>query len=82
MKSALLENSDWYDREVTLTNASGFQIGDGIVLRTKNPENGSVDTYKRTLVARSGNRFKLDQMLVENFWTKGECERRYIVCAL
>ena len=43
VKSALLENSDWYDREVTLTNASGFQIGDGIVLRTKNPENGSVD---------------------------------------
>ena len=23
-------------------------------------------------MARSGNRFKLDQMLVENFWTKGE----------
>jgi hypothetical protein len=72
IKAALLENSDWYDREVTLTDASGFQIGDGIVLRTRNPENGSVDTYKRTLVARSGNRFKLDQMLVENFWTKGD----------
>jgi hypothetical protein len=26
--------------------------------------------YKRTLIARSGNRFKLNQMLVENFWTK------------
>jgi hypothetical protein len=34
IKAALLENSDWYDREVTLTDASGFQIGDGIVLRT------------------------------------------------
>src|SRR5690606_30170634 len=32
--------------------------------------NGSFDTYKRTLIARSGNRFKLDEMLVENFWTK------------
>ena len=72
VKTALLENSDWYDREVTLTDASGFQIGDGIVLRTRNPENGSVDTYKRTLIARTGNRFKLDQMLVENFWTKGD----------
>ena len=70
VKAALAENSDWYDQEVTLTDASGFEVGDGVVLRTRNPHNGSFDTYKRTLVARSGNRFKLDQMLVENFWTK------------
>ena len=70
VKTNLLENSDWYDREVTLADAAGFQVGDGVVLRTRNPNNGSFDTYKRTLIARSGNRFKLDQMLVENFWTK------------
>jgi hypothetical protein len=70
VKTALLENSDWYDREVTLTDPRGFEVGDGIVLRTRNPNNGSHDTYKRTLVARSGNRFKLNEMLVENFWTK------------
>jgi hypothetical protein len=69
-KTLLAQNSDWYDQEVTLTDPAGFQIGDGIVLRTKNPHNGSFDTYKRTLIARSGNRFKLNQMLVENFWTK------------
>ena len=69
IKTPLRENSDWYDQEVTLTDATGFQIGDGIVLRTRNPHNGSFDTYKRTLVARSGNRFRLNQMLVENFWT-------------
>ncbi|MCL4782535.1 MAG: right-handed parallel beta-helix repeat-containing protein [Bryobacterales bacterium] len=70
VKTPLLENSDWYDREVTLADPSGFEVGDGIVLRTRNPHNGSHDTYKRTLIARSGNRFKLDEMLVENFWTK------------
>lgn len=70
VKTPLLENSDWYDREVTLADPSGFEVGDGIVLRTRNPHNGSHDTHKRTLVARSGNRFKLDEMLVENFWTK------------
>ncbi|MCC7339944.1 MAG: right-handed parallel beta-helix repeat-containing protein [Bryobacterales bacterium] len=70
VKTPLLENSDWYDREVTLADPAGFEVGDGIVLRTRNPHNGSFDTYKRTLVARSGNRFKLDEMLVENFWTK------------
>jgi hypothetical protein len=71
IKTALLENSDWYDQEVTLTNPAGFEVGDGIVLRTKNPHNGSHDTHKRTLIARSGKRFKLNEMLVENFWTQG-----------
>jgi hypothetical protein len=70
VKTVLAENSDWYDQEVTLTEAAGFQIGDGITLQTRNPNNGSFDVYKRTLVARSGNRFKLNEMLVENFWTK------------
>jgi hypothetical protein len=70
VKTPLAENSDWYDQEVTLTKADGFEIGDGVVLRTRNPNNGSFDTYKRILVARSGNRFKLNEMLVENFWTK------------
>jgi hypothetical protein len=70
VKTNLADDSDWYDQEVTLADASGFEVGDGVVLRTKNPHNGSFDTYKRTLVARSGSRFKLDQMLVENYWTK------------
>jgi hypothetical protein len=70
VKTKLAENSDWYDREITLEDAAGFEIGDGVVLRTHNPHNGSFDTYKRTLIARSGNRFKLDDMLVENFWVK------------
>jgi hypothetical protein len=70
VKTKLALNSDWYDQEITLEDAKGFEVGDGVVLRTKNPNNGSFDTYKRTLIARSGNRFKLDQMLVENFWVK------------
>ena len=70
VKTTLADDSDWYDQEITLSNPAGFEVGDGIVLRTRNPHNGSHDTYKRILVARSGKRFKLDQMLVENYWTK------------
>ncbi len=70
VKTVLVENSDWYDQEITLKDASGFSVGDGIVVRTKNPHNGGEDIFRRTLVARSGNRFKLNQMLQENFWTK------------
>src|SRR4051794_1282813 len=37
---ALADDSDWYDREITLKDATGFQVGDSVVLRAKNPDNG------------------------------------------
>jgi hypothetical protein len=67
----LVADSDWYDQEITLADASGFQVGDGICLRARNPHNGGTTVAKRTLVARSGNRFKLDRALRENFWVMG-----------
>jgi hypothetical protein len=67
----LADDSDWYDGEITLADSSGFQVGDGVVLRAKNPDNGSNIVIKRTLVARSGNRFKLDRGLRENLWLSG-----------
>ena len=67
----LSEDSDWYDQEITLADAKGFRVGDGVCLRCKNPHNGSLTVAKRTLVARSGNRFKLDRALRENFWLQG-----------
>jgi len=71
-KTKLTVDSDWYDQEVTLDDASGFRIGDGVVIRTKNPHNGGPTVLKRTLVARSGNRFKLDKALRENVWQGGD----------
>jgi len=66
----LAEDSDWYDQEVTLVDAAGFQVGDGVCLQATNPDTQSTEVLKRTLVARSGNRFKLDRALRENFWVK------------
>lgn len=68
----LAADSDWYDQEITLTDATGFQVGDGVVLRAKNPHNGGRTVIKRTLVAKSGNRFKLDDGLRENLWLQGK----------
>jgi parallel beta helix pectate lyase-like protein len=67
----LAADSDWFDQEITLEDGSGFRVGDGVCLRTKNPHDGGSDILKRTLVARSGNRFKLDKALRENFWLMG-----------
>jgi hypothetical protein len=68
----LAADSDWYDQEITLADDAGFQVGDGVCLRTKNPHNGGQNVLKRTLVARSGKRFKLDRALRENYWQMGE----------
>ena len=72
IKSKLLLDSDWFDQEITLADAKGFQIGDGICLRAKNSDGVGRTVIKRTLVARSGNRFKLDRALRENVWLMGE----------
>lgn len=69
--SKLVEDSDWYDQEVTLAAGHSFRVGDGVCLRTKNPHTGGSDVLKRTLVARSGNRFKLDRALRKNLWISG-----------
>jgi nitrous oxidase accessory protein NosD len=68
----LAVDSDWYDQEITLADAKGFRVGDGVCLRARNPDTRGNVVLKRTLVARSGNRFKLDRPLRENLWLQGE----------
>jgi hypothetical protein len=70
--SKLAADSDWYDQEITLVDAKGFGVGDGVCLRARNPDTKGLTVVKRTLVACSGNRFKLDRALRENFCQMGE----------
>ena len=72
VKSKLVLDSDWFDQEITLADAGGFQVGDGICLRAKNPHNGGPTVIKRTIVAKSGNRLKLNLGLRENLWLMGD----------
>jgi len=68
----LAADSDLYDQEITLADAAGFRLGDGVALRTRNPHSKAVNVARRTLVARSGNRFKLDRALRDNYWLAGD----------
>lgn len=68
VSSPLAVDSDWYDQEITLQQPGGFRLGDGVCLRAKESKTGREIVIKRTLVARSGNRFKLDRPLRENVW--------------
>lgn len=72
VSTKLAADSDWFDQEITLADAAGFQVGDGVCLRARNPHHGGNEVYKGTLIARSGNRFKLSQPLRKNFWLMGE----------
>jgi hypothetical protein len=69
---ALAADSDWYDQEITLKDPKSFRVGDGIVLVAKDPDEGGMVVIKRTLVARSGNRFKLNDGLRKNLWLSGQ----------
>jgi hypothetical protein len=69
---AVSDDSNWFDQEITLQQVGGFRVGDGVVLQAKNPDHGGDVVIKRTLVARSGSRFKLDQGLREDVWLSGK----------
>lgn len=72
IRTDLTADSDWYDQEITLEEARGFQVGDGVVFQATNPHHGGATVIKRTLVARNGNRFKLNDGLRENLWLSGK----------
>lgn len=71
IKTLTAADSDWFDQEVTLKDARGFRIGDGVAIQTTNPHHGGKDVYKGALIARSGNRFKLSRALRKNYWLRG-----------
>ena len=70
--SEITEDSDWYDQEITLKDGKSFQVGDAVFIQVRNPNHNGLDTIKRTLVARSGNRFKLNDGLRKNVWLTGK----------
>ena len=68
----LTVDGDHWDQEVTLEDPRGFEVGDGVRLVSKDPHGKGTNIIQRTLIARSGNRFKLDRRLEERFHLEGE----------
>jgi len=65
-------DGDHWDREIALADPKGFQVGDGVRLVAKDPYGKGTTIVQRTLIASSGNRFKLDRRLEERFHLEGE----------
>jgi hypothetical protein len=68
----LIVDGDHWDQEVTLADPNGFQVGDGVRLVAKDPYGKGTNIIQRTLIAATGNRFKLDRRLEERFHLEGE----------
>ncbi len=68
----LTVDGDHWDQEVTLADPKGFHVGDGVRLVSKDPYGKGTNIVQRTLVAASGNRFKLDSRLQERFHLAGD----------
>jgi hypothetical protein len=64
-------DADHWEQEVTLADARGFQVGDGVRLVAKDPYGKGTNIIQRTLIASAGNRFKLNRRLEERFHLSG-----------
>jgi Right handed beta helix region len=74
VQTRLAADADWYEQEIELADASGFEMGYGVVLQARHAHHEGRSTQKRTLVAQDGNRFRLDRLLEENFWVDRDAE--------
>ncbi len=68
----LSEDTDWYDWHATVSDAAGFEVGGGLLLRGKNPHNGSTNVTKHTITGIQGNVLRIDSQPRQNFWLEGE----------
>lgn len=68
IEAKLAADSDAFDQEITFADAGGLRVGDGVCIRAGSPFHSGSILVKRTLVARDGNRFKLDRPLREDVW--------------
>src|SRR5207253_1830071 len=70
--TSLIVDGDHWDQEITLADPKGFEVGDGVRLVSKDPYGKGTSIIQRTLIASSGNRFKLDRRLEERFHLEGD----------
>jgi len=73
VKTKLAEDSTSWQQEVVLADPSGFQVGDGVCLQVIDEWHQGAWFIQRSLVARNGNRFKLNKPLSDDdFTVKGK----------
>ena len=73
VKTKLAADSTSWQSEVVLADPSGFQVGDGVCLQVIDEWHQGAWFIQRSLVARNGDRFKLNKPLSDDdFTVKGK----------
>ena len=70
----LVDDLDWYGRQVTVRDPSIFAVGGGILLRGRCPHYERNQCVKRTVIAINGATLTLDRQPRENFWIDAQAE--------
>lgn len=71
-RSKIVQEVDWYDREVPVADASGFRVGGGVMLQSKGAPSGSAQSLQMTVVRIDGNVLTVNDRINKNFWTQYE----------
>ncbi len=66
-KTELIRDSDWYEARVQVDDASGFSVGDGVMLRSQK-DGGRLEVVKDTITAIEGNVVSLSRRMMKNMW--------------
>lgn len=75
----IVADADWYETKVTVSDASAFRVGGGVLLSGKCPHNGSEQIQIHTILGIEGNTLHLDNLSrarypvhLGNFWVGHE----------
>ena len=74
LRSTLEVDGDHWDQEITLSDPGDLRVGDGVRIIGRDPYGKGINNVQRTVIAVSGNRFKLDGRLQERFYRTGESQ--------
>ncbi|MDP6777434.1 MAG: right-handed parallel beta-helix repeat-containing protein [Candidatus Latescibacteria bacterium] len=66
-KTQLIRDSDWYEARVQVEDASGFSVGDGVMLRSQK-EGGRLEVVKDTVTTIEGDIVSLSRRMMKNKW--------------
>jgi polygalacturonase len=71
-RTALVDDTDWYEARATVANPDFFEPGDGIVLQSMAAGSGIPQTTKHTVLEINGNELILDKQPRLNHWLSQE----------
>ena len=70
--SSLICDADWYEKQIKVSDASGFNVGCGIVIQSQHL--GDLQVIKRTVTAIEDNVLHLNERIGKNAWLSEEAK--------